>query len=52
MIEASGERHGFDIDPFRKQLLLSGAEELAFTLDFLPQIEAFETERAARQPWA
>lgn len=52
VVEPTGERHGFEIDAFRKQLLLSGVDELGFTLDFLPQIDAFERQRAAQQPWA
>jgi 3-isopropylmalate/(R)-2-methylmalate dehydratase small subunit len=38
----NGPVHRFDIDPYRKRLLLSGLDELGFTLSQLPQIEAFE----------
>jgi 3-isopropylmalate/(R)-2-methylmalate dehydratase small subunit len=36
--------HAFEIAPFVKRCLLEGLDELAFTLQHLPQIEAFERE--------
>jgi 3-isopropylmalate/(R)-2-methylmalate dehydratase small subunit len=38
----NGPAHRFDIDPYRKRLLLEGLDELGFTLTQLPAIEAFE----------
>ena len=35
-------RHRFDIDPFRKELLLTGRDEIELTLERLAAIEAFE----------
>lgn len=36
----------FEIDPFLKETLLTGRDELAMTLTYLDQIEAFETARS------
>ena len=38
----NGPAHLFEIDPYRKRLLLEGLDELGFTLTQLPAIEAFE----------
>jgi 3-isopropylmalate/(R)-2-methylmalate dehydratase small subunit len=37
-----GAVHGFDIDPFDKQCLLEGLDELAYTLSLSDEIAAFE----------
>ncbi len=34
--------HAFSIDPFWRECLLTGQDEIALTLSYLPQIEAFE----------
>lgn len=47
-----GGEHGFAIDAFRKRLLMTGEDELAYTLGLADRIEAFEDERVSRQPWA
>ena len=47
-----GSVSGFAIDPFRKACLLQGVEEIGLTLDYLPEIEAFERRRVAAAPWA
>jgi len=41
----------FDIDPFRKQLLLSGMDDITFTLSQADNIAAFEKSFAAEMPW-
>ncbi len=38
----NGPVHRFEIDPYRKHLLLNGLDELGFTLGQLASIEAFE----------
>jgi 3-isopropylmalate/(R)-2-methylmalate dehydratase small subunit len=38
----NGPAHRFEIDPYRKHLLLSGLDELGFTLSQIDQITAFE----------
>ena len=46
-----GTRHHFDVDPFRKQALLSGHDEIALTLSHEPDIAAFEARHARAMPW-
>ena len=50
MSEGSGSDR-FDIDPFRKQLLLSGMDDITFTLSQADNIAAFEKRLAAEMPW-
>ena len=47
----SGAAHRFDIDPFWKQMLLSGRDEIALTLGYERAIAAFEARHAAETPW-
>ena len=42
---------GFAIDPFRKECLLAGTEDISFTLGHLEQIAAFENTYETRIPW-
>jgi 3-isopropylmalate/(R)-2-methylmalate dehydratase small subunit len=42
-----GAAHRFEIDPFRKQMLLTGQDELALTLGYESAIAAFEACHAA-----
>ena len=46
-----GVLHAFEIDPFRKQCLLEGADELAFTLGLDEQIDAFEKAYERKVSW-
>ena len=46
-----GTVHRFEIDPFRKQALLTGQDEIALTLSYDAQIETFEARHAAEMPW-
>ena len=41
----------FEIDPFRKHCLLNGLDDVGLTLEKAEEIDAFETRRAAAQPW-
>ncbi|MBS0560924.1 MAG: 3-isopropylmalate dehydratase small subunit [Proteobacteria bacterium] len=41
----------FEVDPFRKQLLLEGMDDIAFTLRHTEQMAAFETEYDRAAPW-
>jgi 3-isopropylmalate/(R)-2-methylmalate dehydratase small subunit len=47
----SGSAHRFDIDPFRKQCLLQGVDEITFTLGHDAQITAFEQRHAQDVSW-
>ena len=42
---------GFEIDPFRKELLLAGMDDIAFTLSQQTAIDDFEGRYAAAMPW-
>ncbi len=46
-----GAEHRFDIDPFRKNCLVEGLDEIALTLKHRAQIEAFESRHRTSQPW-
>ena len=41
-----GAVHRFELDPFRKQMLLSGQDEIALTLGYEAQIAEFEARQA------
>jgi len=51
VIRPNGEEIGFDIDPFRKHLLLHGLDDIGQTLQHEAAIDAFEARRAAAEPW-
>jgi 3-isopropylmalate/(R)-2-methylmalate dehydratase small subunit len=42
----------FEIDAFRKHCLLNGLDDIGLTLEMAGTIDAFETDYAARSPWA
>ena len=44
--------HRFEIDPFRKQALLEGLDDIGLTLRHDAEIAAFETRHVAEWPWA
>lgn len=46
-----GTTHHFEIDPFRKQSLLAGQDEIAFTLTHEAAIRDFEVRCRADAPW-
>jgi 3-isopropylmalate/(R)-2-methylmalate dehydratase small subunit len=46
-----GTRIAFDIDPLRKDDLLSGRDAIAATLRYTVDIENFEREHWSAQPW-
>ena len=48
---AAGTIDRFEIDPFRKECLLAGTEDISFTLGHLEQIAAFENAYKTRIPW-
>jgi 3-isopropylmalate/(R)-2-methylmalate dehydratase small subunit len=41
----------FDIDPFRKECLLNGLDDIALTLKMAPQIDSYEAKTRGSQPW-
>lgn len=50
-ISMAGGQIAFEMDPFRKNCLLKGLDEIGLTLAFAPEIAAFEHQIAQRQPW-
>ena len=47
-----GALHRFEIDPFRKEMLLTGRDEIGLTQGFEAQIREFEARQRDRTPWA
>lgn len=45
------DRFTFEIDPFRKNCLLNGLDEVGLTLAMERQIQTFEARRTAETPW-
>lgn len=51
-IEVAGcEPFDFTIEPFRREVLLLGLDDIGITLQHAVSIDAFEKERAVRFPW-
>jgi len=46
-----GARHAFAVDPFRRECLLAGRDEIAMTLGYERDIEAFEARHQRELPW-
>jgi 3-isopropylmalate/(R)-2-methylmalate dehydratase small subunit len=46
-----GESYRFDIEPFRKECLLNGWDEIGLTMRHTDKIRAYEAARAVREPW-
>ncbi len=47
----SGEAFGFEVDPFRKECLLNGWDDIGLTLRHADEIRAFEARRQQDAPW-
>ena len=47
----NGPTVSFDIDPFRKQCLLEGLDDIGLTLEKAGDIDQFEARRDQNQPW-
>ena len=41
----------FDIDPFRKHLLLNGLDDIGLTMEKSSDIDTFEKKQKESQPW-
>ncbi len=46
-----GGTHSFDVDPFRKQMLLTGRDEIGLTMEHEAQIREFEARHAREMAW-
>ncbi|MEP7083201.1 MAG: 3-isopropylmalate dehydratase small subunit [Betaproteobacteria bacterium] len=51
VVKPDGEEWAFDVDPFRKDCLLNGWDEIGLTLRHADEIRAFESRRRIEQPW-
>jgi 3-isopropylmalate/(R)-2-methylmalate dehydratase small subunit len=51
VVRPNGERIHFEIDPFRRHLLLNGLDDIGQTLQHGKSIDGFETRRKQSQPW-
>jgi len=51
VVRPNGEEIRFEIDPFRKHLLLNGLDDIGQTLQHVSQIDRFESVRRQSQPW-
>jgi 3-isopropylmalate/(R)-2-methylmalate dehydratase small subunit len=47
----SGESVPFEVEPYRKAMLLRGMDEIGLTLSRLTDIEAAEARDRQRRPW-
>ncbi|MEO8135267.1 MAG: 3-isopropylmalate dehydratase small subunit [Betaproteobacteria bacterium] len=51
VIKPDGEEWPFDVDPFRKDCLLNGWDDIGLTLRHAGEIRSFEAKRRIEQPW-
>jgi 3-isopropylmalate/(R)-2-methylmalate dehydratase small subunit len=51
VVRPNGSRIHFDVDPFRKQCLLNGWDDIGLTLRHEKDISDFESRRRATEPW-
>ncbi len=49
---SDGEVIGFEVDAFKKHCLLNGLDDIGLTMEHAAEIDAFEADLKARQPWA
>jgi len=51
-VRAANTAFGFEIDPFRKQLLLRGQDDIDLTLEIAEDIDTYEGNIPSLRPWA
>jgi len=51
LVAPDGARHAFEVDPFRREGLLRGQDEIALTLGHEAAIALFEKQHRAEMPW-
>jgi 3-isopropylmalate dehydratase small subunit len=47
IVDDFGSRFGFDVDPFRRECLLKGLDDIGLTLQYEERIDRYEERRAA-----
>jgi len=51
VVRPNGEKIRFEIDPFRKHLLLNGLDDIGQTLQHAPSIDSYEAKQQAEKSW-
>ncbi len=51
IVKPDGSEIAFEVQPFRKECLLNGWDDIGLTLRHQDRIKAFEAERLATKPW-
>ena len=51
VVKPDGAELPFDIEPFRKECLVGGLDEIGLTLQHTDKIRAYEAQRIAAKPW-
>ena len=51
VVRPNGEKIRFEIDPFRKHLLLNGLDDIGQTLQHAPSIDSYEAKQKAEKSW-
>ena len=51
VVRPNGEEVRFEIDPFRKHLLLNGLDDIGQTLQHAPAIDGYEARQRQEKPW-
>jgi 3-isopropylmalate/(R)-2-methylmalate dehydratase small subunit len=51
VVGPDGRTDSFEVDPFRKEMLLKGADEVKITLGYDANIKRFEDRQRAEMPW-
>jgi len=51
VVRPNGEEVHFDIDPFRKHLLLNGLDDIGQTLQHAPAIDGYEARQRQEKSW-
>jgi len=51
VVGPDGKTDSFEVDPFRKEMLLKGADEVKITLGYETDIKRFEDKQRQEMPW-
>jgi 3-isopropylmalate/(R)-2-methylmalate dehydratase small subunit len=51
VVGALGKKFSFEIDPFNKECLLKGLDQIGWTLQHAAKIDEFEARNALEKPW-
>lgn len=51
VVGPDGKSDSFEVDPFRKEMLLKGADEVKITLGYESDIKRFEDRQRQEMPW-